>query len=161
MTKRRSSSDVTLALLTGLGIGGALMFFLDPRGGARRRAVVRDRTARAMRAGRDELRQDVQDARNRISGMVAEARGRLRHETVDDEQLVARVRADLGHWTDRAGAIEVAADRGTVTLRGEVSREAVGDMLSAVRRVPGVERVVNHLTVRETSAGSFAGPRPD
>jgi osmotically-inducible protein OsmY len=74
---------------------------------------------------------------------------------------VARVRADLGHWTDRAGAIEVAADRGTVTLRGEVSREAVGDMLSAVRRVPGVERVVNHLTVRETSAGSFAGPRPD
>src|SRR4051794_20461001 len=111
MTKRRSSSDVTLALLTGLGLGGALMFFLDPRGGARRRALVRDRTARAMRAGREELRQDVEDARNRISGVVAEARSRRRHETVDDEQLVARVRADLGHWTDRASAIDVAADR--------------------------------------------------
>jgi hypothetical protein len=158
MRTRRSSSDVTLALLTGLGIGSALMFFLDPRGGARRRALVRDRTARVVRAGRDELRQEVQDARNRISGAVAEARGRLRHEVVDDDQLVARVRADLGHRIDRAGVIEVAADRGTVTLRGEISREELDEVLGTVRRVSGVERVTNHLTVQETSADSFATP---
>jgi osmotically-inducible protein OsmY len=159
MKAKQSTSDVTLALLAGVGIGGALMYFLEPRGGARRRALIRDRAAHALRAGKEEFRQEVQDARNRVSGAVAEARARLRHEAVDDDQLVARVRADLGHRVDRAGAIEVAADRGTVTLRGEVSREELDGVLGSVRRVPGVERVTNELNVRETPSGSFASPR--
>jgi hypothetical protein len=159
MRSKYSYSDLTFAFVAGAGIGGALMYFLDPRGGARRRALVRDRTARAIRTGKEELHQEVEDARKRISGAVAEARGRMRREPVDDEQLVARVRAELGHHVDRTGAIEVAADRGTVSLRGEVSREELGDVLSAVRGVPGVKRVKNELDVREEPSRSSHGRR--
>jgi hypothetical protein len=159
MKAKYSYSHLTFALLAGAGIGGALMYFLDPRGGARRRALVRDRTARAIRTGKEELHQEVEDARNRISGAVAEARGRMRREPVDDDQLVARVRAELGHHVDRTGAIEVAADHGTVTLRGEVSRDDLDDVLGAVRGVPGVKRVENELDVREAPSGSSGGGR--
>ncbi len=159
MKAKYSNSDLIFTLLAGAGIGGALMFFLDPRGGARRRALVRDRTGRALRTGREELHQEVEDARNRISGAVAEARGRMRRKPVDDDQLVARVRAELGHYVDRTGAIEVAADRGTVTLRGEVSTEELDDVLDAVRGVPGVKRVENQLDVRGTPSGSSSPAR--
>jgi osmotically-inducible protein OsmY len=159
MKAKYSNSDLTFALLAGAGIGGALMFFLDPRGGARRRALVRERTGRAIRTGREELRQEVEDARNRISGAVAEARGRMRRQPVDDDQLVARVRAELGHHVDRTGAIEVAADRGTVTLRGEVPSDELDDVLETVREVPGVKRVENQLDVRGTPSGSSPGRR--
>jgi osmotically-inducible protein OsmY len=152
-----SNSDLIFTLLAGAGIGGALMFFLDPHGGTRRRALVRDRTARAIRTGKEELHQGVEDARNRISGALAEARGRRRRAPVDDEQLVARVRAALGHHVDRTGAIEVTADGGTVTLGGEVSREELDDVLGTVREVQGVRRVESRLDVREMPSGSAPG----
>ena len=159
MKAKQSHSDLTLALVAGVGLGGVLMYFLDPRGGARRRALVRDRAAHALRTGKEEIRQEVKETRNRVSGAVAEARGRLRHEPVDDEQLVARVRADLGHRVDRAGEVEITADRGTVRLRGEVSREELDGVIGSVRRVPGVGRVTDELTVRETPSGAFAPTR--
>ena len=159
MKAKYSNSELIFTLLAGAGIGGALMFFLDPRGGPRRRALVRDRTARAIRTGKEELQQEVEDARNRISGVVAEARVRMRREPVDDEQLVERVRAELGHHVDRTGGIEVTADRGTVTLRGEVSGEALDDVLGTVGGVRGVRRVENELEVREAPSRPSAGRR--
>jgi hypothetical protein len=159
MKTKHSKSDLTLALLAGAGIGGALMYFLDPRGGARRRALLRDRTARAVRTGSEGLHQEMEDVRNRISGALAEARGRMWRQPVDDEQLVARVRAQLGHHVDRTAAVEVTAERGRVTLRGEVSSEELDDVLDAVRSVPGVRRVENQLDVREAPSGSSRGRR--
>jgi osmotically-inducible protein OsmY len=159
MKAKYSNSDLIFTLLAGAGIGGALMFFLDPHGGARRRALVRDRTARAIRTGKEELHQGVEDARNRISGAVAEARGRNRDAPVEDDQLVARVRAALGHHVDRTGAIEVTADGGTVTLRGEVSREELDDVLGTVGGIQGVRRVESHLDVREITNRPSRGRR--
>src|SRR5437762_2747075 len=71
MKAKYSNSDLIATLLAGAGIGGVLMFFLDPRAGARRRALARDRTGRAIRTGKEELQQGVEDARNRISGAGA------------------------------------------------------------------------------------------
>jgi osmotically-inducible protein OsmY len=159
MKAKYSNSDLIVTLLLGASIGGALMFFLDPRGGARRRTLLRDRTGRAIRSSKEEIRQELEDARNRISGAVAEVRGRMRREPVDDEQLVARVRAELGHQVDRAGAIEVTADRGKVTLRGEVSSEELDEVLDTVGEVAGVKRVENQLDVRGIPSGSSPGRR--
>jgi len=160
MKAKYSRSDLIFSLLAGAGIGGALMFFLDPRGGARRRTLVRDRTARAIRTGKEELQREVEDARNRISGAVAEARGRMRREPVDDEDLVARVRAELGHHVDRAGAVEIASDHGVVTLRGEVPRDELDDLLDTVRGVQGVKRVEHQLDLPEMPGRSSPRRRP-
>src|SRR5258706_11134393 len=40
-----------IALFVGAGLGAALMFMLDPGRGARRRALVRDKTAKIFRRG--------------------------------------------------------------------------------------------------------------
>ena len=143
-----SSRDRSSTLLLGVGIGAALMYFLDPGRGARRRALVRDQATSALRSGRQRVQERAVDLRNRASGAVAEARGRMQDEAVSDEQLVARVRSQLGHHAEHARAVEVAAQGGTVTLRGQVPREEVDDVLAAVRKVRGVERVENELAVQ-------------
>lgn len=140
----------TMTLLAGIGLGVALTFFLDPRRGARRRAIVRARTGRALREGRRELQRRAEDVRNRAGGALAELRVRRRGEFVTDEQLVARVRAELGHHVAHAAAIAVAARDGTVTLSGQAPRDEVDDVLETVRGVRGVEQVRNALDVRDS-----------
>ena len=140
-----------LAALAGLGIGAAFMYFLDPQGGAKRRALVRDRAGRALRTGKREARDVAEDARNRAAGAAAELRGRMADERITDDQLVERVRAELGHHVERARAIEVVAENGAVTLRGEVPPEKLEEVLSTVRGVRGVESVDSQLRVPGTS----------
>jgi osmotically-inducible protein OsmY len=144
-------SNGVFTLLAGLGIGAALMYFLDRDRGRRRRAFVRDQAARASRVTGRELAQRAHGAKNRAQGAVAELRGRFGDATVDDDQLVARVRAELGRQVDRTGAIEVVAEHGAVTLRGQVSVTGVDEIVAAVRGVPGVTRVHNDLDIERPS----------
>ena len=142
-------SNGVLTLLAGLGIGAALMYFLDPDRGRRRRALVRDQAARASRVTGRELAQRAQNAKNRAQSTVAGLRGRF--GTVDDDQLVARVQAEVGHHMDWARTIEVVAEQGVVTLRGPVPVDGVDEIVAAVRGVPGVARVHNELDVERAS----------
>jgi hypothetical protein len=45
----QNNGKVGLGLITGIGLGCGLMFFLDPARGRQRRAVVRDRAKRTSR----------------------------------------------------------------------------------------------------------------
>lgn len=135
-------------LLAGVGVGAALMFFLDPDRGARRRNVVRDQVMSTARSLRESLRDRSVDARNRARGRAVELRARLVEEDVPDEQLVARVRAELGHHVDRVRPIEVTADGGTVTLRGSALPDELPKIVAAAGSVRGVARVENQLDVR-------------
>jgi len=135
-------------LLVGAGIGAALMYLLDPDRGARRRHILGDKTMKALRTGQRHASDAVENARNHAQGKVAEVRNRVQDEEVTDEQLVARVRAELGRHVEQARAIEVVADGGTVTLRGQVLATELPDVVSAIERVRGVERVDNQLDVR-------------
>ena len=63
-----------LGTLTGIGTGAAVMYFLDPDRGARRRALVRDKVnSKALRASR-ALSATKEDLTNRGYGMVMEAK---------------------------------------------------------------------------------------
>jgi osmotically-inducible protein OsmY len=152
MQNDRTSS--TFSLLAGLGIGAALMYFLDPERGTRRRHVAADKARSALRSGR-QARDIAIDARNRARGIAAELQGRVRDDRVTDDRLVARVRSQLGHHVERARAIEVVADGGTVTLRGTALADELPELLASVKSVRGVERVDNQLDVSAT-----AGDRP-
>lgn len=136
-----------MTLLAGIGIGAALMYFLDPDRGTRRRNIAADRALSAARSLGDAMRDRAVDTRNRAGGAVAELRGRLREDEVTDEVLVQRVRAELGHQVERMRPIEVVAEQGAVTLRGEAPADDVAKIVATVQAVRGVQRVENQLQV--------------
>jgi hypothetical protein len=59
-----------LAILSGLGIGAALMYLFDPEGGGRRRALVRDKAVKFNRQTREALEGTAKDLSNRTKGLV-------------------------------------------------------------------------------------------
>lgn len=138
-----------LALLVGVGLGAALMFILDPARGGRRRALVRDKSVKALRRGGEAIHDRTEDIGNRLTGAAAELRGRGGSPPTNN-QLEERVRAELGHKVEHAKAIEVFAEDGQVTLRGDVLREELDDVLGAVRAVRGVRNVRSEMSVRAT-----------
>jgi hypothetical protein len=73
---RRTAPDFMpgIALLGGFGAGIALMYFLDPDRGRRRRALLRDQLNKWTRVGRDAAEGKAKDLRNRAEGAVIEAR---------------------------------------------------------------------------------------
>src|SRR5262245_30785745 len=87
---------INRTMLTGLGLGVGLMYFLDPERGRRRRALVRDKMAHAARAGNEAMCHFRSDVSHRLAGVGARARGALHGGPVDDGVLVERVRSKLG-----------------------------------------------------------------
>ena len=64
--------ETNLTMLAGLGLGATLMYFLDPRGGGRRRALMRDKAIKAQRKTREGMSGRAQDMRNRMKGAAHE-----------------------------------------------------------------------------------------
>jgi hypothetical protein len=136
-----------VALFVGAGLGATLMFILDPGRGARRRALVRDKTVKVFRRGGRVIHERGEDIGNRLSGKVAEIRAK-KAPAPTNHQLEERVRAELGHNVEHPKSIEVIADDGYVTLRGNVLRDELEDVLSTVRDVPGVRKVHSEMQIR-------------
>ncbi|HEY0972362.1 MAG TPA: BON domain-containing protein [Gemmatimonadales bacterium] len=145
------AQDSGPALLIGAAAGAALMYLLDGEG-RRRRKVAAEKAGRYTRKSARLMSRRARDLRNRAQGVVAETRGRFSRGSADDETLVARVRSQLGHHVARLGDVETTAEDGVVTLRGSVLANELGDMLTAVRSVRGVNDVRNELTVFEHEA---------
>lgn len=137
----------------GLALGAGLMFLLDPQGGRRRRALVRDRLVRGgheLSHATDELSARIT---NKLKGIAAETRSRFTMQDVDDSVLEARVRSSMGRVISNPGAIAVLADGGSVTISGPVLASEVSDLLDCVKAVPGVHELHSQLTVRPTPNG--------
>ena len=131
----------------GAAIGVALMYFLDPNSGRRRRARTRDKAVHAARVVSEGAKVTARDTVHRAQGAWAEARRLFSHEAVDDAVLVDRVRAELGRVVSHPHAIEVAANGGHLTLIGPILSYEVRPLLRATRRVAGVRAVSDQLTV--------------
>ena len=73
----RDDSTVSFlcGLATGLAVGAAAMFILDPDQGRRRRAFARDKIARYGNEASDLATSTAKDLRNRAYGVAAETRG--------------------------------------------------------------------------------------
>ena len=134
--------------LGGAAVGLALMYFLDPNSGRRRRARTRDKVVHAARVVNEGAKVTARDTMHRAQGAWAEAKRLFNHEgEIGDEALVGRVRAALGRMVSHPHAIEVAASGGHVTLIGPILSYEVRPLLKAVRRVAGVRAVSDQLTV--------------
>ncbi len=139
-------------LLVGAGLGAAVMYMLDPRTGARRRALARDKAVHGLKlAGRWSNRK-VRNSFNRAAGMTAEIRSylRLHSRSVNDAALADRVRSHLGHVVAHPGLLDVSAQGGVVTVSGPVLQGEPSRIAGRMRKIRGVKsyelRVEAHAT---------------
>jgi osmotically-inducible protein OsmY len=139
----------------GAAIGAAMMWFLDPSAGRRRRALIRDRTLALFRRG-------ARKAERAGGAVAAEAYGvaqkatHLREEPKEynDETLKSKVESELFRAEDAPkGQVAVNAQNGVVQLRGEVgSPELIDELVQRARSVQGVQDVENLLHLPDTEA---------
>ena len=96
-------------LITTLGIGAGLMYFLDPQHGERRRAMVRDRANQFVNDIDESINIAMQDTRNRARGVLSEMTARLSDERTPDWILEERVRSNLGRTGRFTRGIDIRA----------------------------------------------------
>ncbi len=129
--------------------GAALVYFLDPDQGARRRNVARDRMTAVVRRG---LRQGERAGRYAAS----ETQGAVQRAThpqssqeppPDDITLARKVETEIFRPEDAPkGNVNVNAVDGVVSLRGEVEDpEMISRLEEETRKIPGVVDVENLL----------------
>jgi hypothetical protein len=138
--------------LGGLVLGAGLVWFLDPRRGGRRRAIVRDKAVRAAHELQDAARVGSHDFAHRAEGMRAEAAAGGR-PAPSDARLERRVHSELGRVCSHARAIAVEAQGHRVRLDGPALAAEVDEIVERVARMRGVEEVDSHLEVHEDASG--------
>jgi osmotically-inducible protein OsmY len=142
-------------LVLGGALGALLAYFFDPNNGARRRNMLRDRTAGFVRAG-------GRRAARASRGVAAEAYGvsqkvqHLREEPkdFDDATLADKIRSEVFRGPDvPKGQVNVNVQNGVVQLRGEVPKpELIDELVEQTRKVQGVREVENLLHLPGTEA---------
>jgi hypothetical protein len=120
-------------------VGAGVMFLLDPRGGGRRRALIRDKVVRGARVAREYADKRGRDAMNRARGAVEETRAWTRDaEGVPEKTLIERVRAQIGHVVAHPSSIDVSAENGVIILRGAVRRGEVSKLRGRLEQTRGM-----------------------
>ena len=144
----RYSNRSLSSFLRGAAFGAAAMYLLDPDKGRRRRAIARDKAASLLADAGETLCEATRDVANRAQGAGARAlRSLHREENSDDLRLIERVRARIGRVVSHPHALQVGARDGLVTLSGPILVSEAGALFAAVRRVPGVSGIDDHLVV--------------
>ncbi|MGH8177199.1 MAG: BON domain-containing protein, partial [Steroidobacter sp.] len=136
----------------GVGVAAAMAaagaaFFLDPRSGGRRRALLRDQVNRGASQSREFVGKVGRDARHRTRGLYSDATAVWRRVRTDDQILEARVRSELGRLTTHPRSITVHCKDGVITLQGDVLEDEANALERGVARVRGVKDVANEMRV--------------
>jgi gas vesicle protein len=136
--EEESHFPVAPAAFGGLGALalGALGYWLfEPRRGPQHRQQV----LRVVRDAGDLARKTGRRITNRAYGTYAETRAYVAgSEPVTDEQLVARVRSELGRVVSNMSNVSVTAADGYVTLIGTIPQAEIQGAEACARAVRGV-----------------------
>ena len=134
-------------LITTIGLGAGLMYFMDPEHGSRRRAMVRDRANRFVSDIDESIDIALQDTRNRARGVLSELTARLSDEQTPDWILEERVRSNLGRIGQNTRGVTINADGGRIHLTGHVIRGDEEAIVKSAMRTRGVHGVENRVQV--------------
>src|ERR687895_138490 len=141
-------------ILFGAAIGAAAAWFLDPNEGTRRRNVVRDKTMKYARQGKEQAAGKAAYAGSTIKGKAtAAAPGTGREpagERLNAPALQAKVESEIFRSADAPkGKVSVNVEDGIVFLRGELDDQAtIEGLREAAASVDGVRGVENLLNAR-------------
>lgn len=138
--------------VSGLALGAGLLWFLDPRRGGQRRAIVRDKMKHVAHEIEQAARVGGHDLVHRVEGVRAEI-GARRRPTPADGKLEERVRSELGRICSHTRTIHVHADGHRVRLEGPVLASEADEIVQHVARMRGVEEVENHLEAHADASG--------
>ncbi len=148
-----------LRLLRLAAIGAALMYFFDPREGARRRSMARDRALAFFRRRGSEAAR----AGKAVAAETYGAKQKVAHRTeepkeFDDVTLANKVRSEIFRPEGSPkGDVDVNVEDGVVYLRGQVpEQELIDDLVGRARSVQGVQGVESLLHVPGTEAPAKA-----
>ena len=135
----------TWGFLAGFVTGGVTVALLDPRRGAARRAVLRDKGFSAVKEVTETASRRARDLRQRLRGVVYETKARMSEQQVPDDILIERVRAQLGRPVSHPHAVEVRAENGCVVLSGPILADEAEELIRLISRIPGVRSIESEL----------------
>ena len=138
-------------LIGGVAVGaGALTAYLaDPEVGDKRRARLVTNTKRLLQRVGQDAKISLRDTGHRLAGMAASLRSQLRADQPSPEVLEQRIRSRIGRVISRPQCVHVLCDRGLTILWGTVPKNEIYPVLHAVREVPGVHEIQEHLETSE------------
>lgn len=140
------------SFVSGVALGAGLAWFLDPRRGGQRRAIVRDKMKHVAHELEQAARVGGHDLAHRVEGVRAEL-GAKRRPTPTNEKLEERVRSELGRVCSHTRVIRVHAEGHRVRLEGPVLAAEADEIVGHVARLRGVEEVDNHLEAHADASG--------
>jgi osmotically-inducible protein OsmY len=140
------------------GLAGA--YFLDPRSGARRRNVTRDRVLAFLRRGERKAEQQARYAQGVAHGVAYKAEKAkekatgARDRTYDDATLETKVESEIFRSPNaHKDRVNVNSENGVVFLRGQLeSQDDIDALVAAARKVEGVQDVRSLLHLPGTPA---------
>jgi len=127
---RRQNVYRTPALLGGIGVGAALMYFLDRERGARRREQLRDRVTHALDVVGDAAGTTSREFTKRARGIAAQARGLADEGARALEGGESRSGEELEVSRSPAARILATVAGGAIALYGLRRRDRIGSALS-------------------------------
>ena len=138
-----------ITLLFGAAAGAAAAHFLDPDSGARRRSMLRDKSASKARSGAGQAARSASYAADKAKGAVATATPSMgdRIEDVDDVTLARKVETEIFRDPDAPkGQVSVDVQAGVANLRGMVPDEGwITKLADDAKKVDGIKDVNNLL----------------
>ncbi|HEX9574887.1 MAG TPA: BON domain-containing protein [Myxococcales bacterium] len=134
------------SFVAGFVVGAVTVALLGRR---RQRAVLGDKNVSGAREAAGGVTRRARDLRQRLRGMVYQAKSRLAEEEVPDDILVERVRAQLGRPVSHPGAIDVRARNGCVILAGPILADEVEDLIRQVSLIAGVRSIQSELDLHD------------
>jgi len=140
-------------------VGAASMYYFDPVKGRARRAQCEDQIMSFIRRTGRSMNATGRHLSNKLRGTAYEARRSIQGAAGNAQQLVSRVRSELGRLIPGMQSINVSAERdGCITLSGPCSRSEADRLLSTVARIPGVCQIINRMDVGEQIREKYQMP---
>ena len=136
--------------LAGCSFGALTMYLCDPVRGARRRSYVRDKFVHAGKTVADRADKQRRNLANHVKGALYEIRAKLIGERrPDDDVLIERVRAQLGHVVSHPGSLDVRVTDGCLIVAGPVFAGELAKIHDRLKETRGVcdfdLQVMEHL----------------